>query len=1480
MSMTGHTAREQVRLIYELNGEVVHTEYRYAGEPLGNLYAPVKPYHTFDSWGNVPSHMPPRDLTLKGTMRPLLFRAVFCDGVEQYGVFDLPYGAPLEAPPPPTREGCDFIRWDGYSHASPFMPPENREFQAIFEPRSYQVVYEVGEEYRAVFSCRYGDPYPQVETPKKAYHTFSGWSVHPLTIPARDTIITGSFTVNRYHLVRMVDGEVFSDEWLPYGAKIDKTKKPQKEGYYFSGWRKLPATMPGENLTVIATMYPTRYRVDYILAGEHIECKYIPFGDPVPLPSDAEQTREKRGVVWEKPPATMPAHNLELHGNIPVPLYSLVYMAEGEEVYRTDLPAGSSLPQNVTPPQRDGVVFRGWKDEPDAMPSANLVLEASYAESLQHYLFVIDGTTYAERDFAEGETLKFPKPPVKEGAIFSGWISMVTDPDTGVITYSGTYGDVGGHLLSFTVRGETVFAQPLAEGQPIVPPVLSSDPTYRFEGWEGLPEVMPDHDLTIAAKIHVNRYYLRFSLDGNIIYSMPMKADAQISCPAVSKREGYTFSGWQDVPKSMPPHECVIEGFYEKNIHEVTYVIDGEALHVAMVAYGDPIPCPKAPLKEGLCFVGWELSTDIMPDHDLLVKGAYSSKVCRVNYYVDGLYHSTEEVPAGSIPQLPHIPSEEGEIFRWEDAPGVVRAGNVDVHGGHERCRYTVTYLCDGETLATEEYACGEAIYPAVRAPQKEGCSFLSWLGLPKEMPPHNVMVTPTYSNRYSHITFVLENQVILETDAAVGSATPKPEVPEKVGYRFSGWHNWGEVVPDYNFTVYGTYTLSTYTVTYLFGDKTVAVQEYHYGESIEPPVAPEKPGNVFRGWDVLPTYMPAEDLTVSACYEGDMYLIEYVVDGDVYLCETVAFGSFIHPTPPLEKEGCRFTGWEGLPIFMPDANIRVVGTYVANIHSVTYKVGDMIFRIDTYETGQEIAPPSLPEREHEVFVRWINLPKRMPDYDFTCVAEYADAIRHYSFVLDMNELSSGDLRKGEELPAPYAPHVPGYTFGGWQDYTGVMPGKDVTYTGVYLPVNHLVQFFVDGELVHDALVRRSYPVIPPEIPSKVGYLFSGWDHLPEKMPDHDIEIYGTMVPRNYRLTYIADATAIFDKDVACGTPLGQIEAPHIHGTAWCGWDNEPEKMPPEAVVVTGTYRAETPKYKVLKVGDIFGGVHKARRDKMKLPAAYAVVSGSAMRLIIGNLCYTVDGIGHCIRNGVIIDPDGLRGAIRNCYRDNMLPRTRLTLLFHLSEDCDRVYEGDARTPESLEKVGEAILNGKRYCRFVVLSDNTETGTSRVLVSGIPVEIYESYETVFGSLGIKVADANTLMGGIVSYLASKKQLKQDENQLCLFYLSNVLLTVLLVGGQVASITENRYPYPGALDYLKETENAIRHAQSKLQRLAPDEIISTLIIGGTDYERIRQAKPMAAQLLNREIRGGKFSHGKIIRGLSVLRLRYAEVKARS
>ena len=118
----------------------------------------------------------------------------------------------------------------------------------VTEPDSYTLAYMVDGEVYKSFSIKYRDAITPLETPTKEGYTFSGWSEIPATMPAKDVLVIGTFTINSYIITYILDGEVYTTDTLEYGAEIVMPVIPGLENYTI--WEDVPETMPASDITI------------------------------------------------------------------------------------------------------------------------------------------------------------------------------------------------------------------------------------------------------------------------------------------------------------------------------------------------------------------------------------------------------------------------------------------------------------------------------------------------------------------------------------------------------------------------------------------------------------------------------------------------------------------------------------------------------------------------------------------------------------------------------------------------------------------------------------------------------------------------------------------------------------------------------------------------------------------------------------------------------------------------------------------------------------------------------------------------------------------------------------------------------------------------------------------------------------------------------------------------------------------------------
>ncbi len=147
--------------------------------------------------------------------------------------------------------------------------------------------------------------------------------------------------------------------------------------------------------------------------------------------------------------------------------------------------------------------------------------------------------------------------------------------------------------------------------------IAKCDNTIDFKAQDAIGK--PSSPLVIKAK---NQYKVTFIADDNIIESLFYYGDI-IGQPDAPIKEGYTFDGWQNVPETMPAYDIEITGSYTVNVYAIKYYVDGEEYHTDSIAYGETITPIAEPLKEGYIFSGWSNIPQTMPAEDVTITGTF-----------------------------------------------------------------------------------------------------------------------------------------------------------------------------------------------------------------------------------------------------------------------------------------------------------------------------------------------------------------------------------------------------------------------------------------------------------------------------------------------------------------------------------------------------------------------------------------------------------------------------------------------------------------------------------------------------------------------------------------------------------------------------------------------------------------------------------------------------------------------------------------
>ena len=237
-------------------------------------------------------------------------------------------------------------------------------------------------------------------------HTFKGWYDNENLTGSPVTAIGGAETgnkeywakweINQYTITFDTNG---GSEIAPitqdYGTEITAPDNPTRKGYTFKGWdKKIPETMPAENITVKAQWKINQYTITFDTnGGSEIAPITQDYGTEITAPDNPT----RKGYTfkgWDKEiPETMPAENITVKAQWEINQYTITFDTNGgseiapiTQDYGTEITA----PDN---PTRKGYTFKGWDREiPETMPAENITITARWKDTEKPTGEIIIGT--------------------------------------------------------------------------------------------------------------------------------------------------------------------------------------------------------------------------------------------------------------------------------------------------------------------------------------------------------------------------------------------------------------------------------------------------------------------------------------------------------------------------------------------------------------------------------------------------------------------------------------------------------------------------------------------------------------------------------------------------------------------------------------------------------------------------------------------------------------------------------------------------------------------------------------------------------------------------------------------------------------------------------------------------------------------------------------------------------------------------------
>ncbi len=788
---------------------------------------------------------------------------------------------------------------------------------------------------------------------------------------------------------------------------------------------------------------------------------------------------------------------------------NLTLVARYVEAYRVEVSGGNGqgiyekgtvITVNFTV-AASGKEFVGWKIDGEEEPFTNersfthvvngrIKFVAVTQDKLYSISYKVDNVVVQVDYYKFNQTIIPLAEPTREHYTFSSWTGLpptmkmpardievtgvfnIDKFQVNVINGSGT-GSYGWNSVATAVATEPI-GQRFSRWVDGVGNVISTANPYSFNVTSAV---------TLTAEFTKINYILRYEIlvvgedlanlkayqseinksVGGIYASFELNyGDRTVVVPGNISCEHYLpFSGWSDVPTTMPAHDLTIYGTFTIEKHTITVYngLTGEET-TNVYDYNQEISI-SATVPTGYIFMHWKVGANEIVSYTnpyvFRVSGnkaytAYINKgVYLVEYYIKAVYESDFELYQAQsydfdepIVKLSSPVRANHYFGNWSEIPDRMPAGNVRVEGIFYYNKHTVS-IVDGKII------------------KKNGES-----------------ITPSTSG-----TFDYNDQLTIKSDTITGKY-------------FQNWKSAGLTISsleEYTFTLTGNISFTAnfgdtlYNVIYILDgdyDNPLWQYMYKYDQVIAVPDDPIQENYHFSGWTLegggeIPSRMPAYDLICVGEFIIDQHevTIEY---GFIVAVDGVTLETPITGGPYPYDYGTEFTIQAQLPIGKwfkkwitqyPNENYNVVDTPYAEYN------GEYVYTLSKDIHLSAIFVPS----RHTLTV---NNDGRIVGY------EVKSAIFDYNTAVSVANIGNQPGRRFVEI------RMDGITVTTSTEYSFYIQ-TDTEIEVVYEYVSYKVEYFINGAGYDNFLYSSEYYIYTDVIetlphPDYIEhYSFGGW---------------------------------------------------------------------------------------------------------------------------------------------------------------------------------------------------------------------------------------------------------------------------------------------------------------------------------------------------------------------------------------------------
>ena len=1092
----------------------------------------------------------------------MTYKATFyVDGAE-YKVVTAKVGEQIAKPGDPSKTGYVFTGWDPEVGT---MGTEDLTFNAKFSAGevSYTVeTYVMGldGEYGAAETknvpATTGEEVTLTPDAREGF-TVAGESVLNGKVEADSSLVLKVYySRNQYKLT--VDGTTTE---VYYGAALEIADPEARTGYTFAGWKPAaPATMPANDVTLESQW--TENGADYTAYNAAVKAAHAKQAE-----SDyaARYTEESRNALAAALAADVSGKKYTQQGEVDAAAtainnavaglnkmtYNAIFTVDGAEYAKVPTKVDDQI---VAPkdPSKEGYTFAGWRPSVGVMGTADATFEAVFAAAgntaytVNTYVMGTDGTygdPTSEKLTGTTGSIATYAPEAREG---------FTVADESVL--SGTIAADGNLVLKvyYSRNKYTLTVDGVASEVYYGAAVSVADPVkahYTFAGWEPeLPETMPAHDVTVAAKwTEDGADYTAY--DAAVKAAQAKKAEtdydktytaesrAALDAALAEKVSGKKYSEQNVVDAATKAINDAIAAL-ELMTYTATFYVDGAVHATVQAKVGEQIAKPNDPTKTGYVFTGWNPEVGVMGTEDVsfnaqFTAGAVSYKVETYVMGLDGQYGAaeTKTVPATTGAAV-SVEPEAREGFTVADnsvLSGVVAAdSSLVLKVYYSRNQYKLSV--DGVESDVYYGAALNIAAPAAR----EGFTFTGWnVEVPANMPASDLTLVSQWSENdadYSAYNAAVsaaqakkgeenyDKTYTAETRAALAEALAN----DVAGKKYSEQSVVDAATKAINDAV-AALEVMTYNAIFTVDGVQYEVVPTKVGEQIVAPKDPAKEGYVFKGWDKEVGKMGVEDITFTAQFEkasGIAYTVEvYTMDvnGNYGAAETKT----LYGTTDAEVTADT-TAAEGFTFDESAANVvsgkvAADGSLVLKVYFARnqYKLTvDGVESMVYYGAALDIATPAA--RKGYTFTGWnVDVPANMPASDLTLVSQWSENDADYTAYnaavaaaqakkaeTDYDKTYTAESRAA--LDAALAEKVSGKKYS--EQSVVDAAAKAINDAVASLEVmTYNATFYVDGAEYRVVPTKVGEQIIAPKNPTKEGFVFTGWDKEVGVMGTEDV---------------------------------------------------------------------------------------------------------------------------------------------------------------------------------------------------------------------------------------------------------------------------------------------------------------------------------------------------------------------------------------